>query len=494
MASRHNLSNDAVRIMLKGDSSVDFPEAPLVVRLVARPNDNGDDVHNDIDGGDQSSSSSLSTTGSPVWVIDATSRARARLIGSAAHNTTPTTLPCLAIVRGYVSSEVNPGNPHPILFLCTIDVLSSNASSALDKPELKLPASRIPGGRVYEFLTGMAHFLSNPDLAKVNCDTVSQFLEHAKAVQTLESSSFDDSRTTMLDNDGETNHDAPLLHQHLTPRTAFARSLQEFTRAQLERQDASLTAHLTRHPDQRDRIVDQHRDTLQAALQYGAQPSHPPLTVPVLCEWHRLLCHDLHPSAGNMRTGGVRVGHTAFRHVRQVRKDLERTCHALAALEARFRTDSTLTPGYKAAVSGALTFFAIVDSHAFADGNGRLARAASNFALKRFGFDFPVQWFATPAQRKEYTQATIRTRRNLYLLTRGHVEQETLVQAYQLAGAVTPLVQLLVDRMSKAVGELTKTVQDKQRAVQQQVQERAARSFRERAAQDNCFMYVPFCQ
>jgi Fic family protein len=167
-------------------------------------------------------------------------------------------------------------------------------------------------------------------------------------------------------------------------------------------------------------------------------------------------------------------------------------CQALSTLETRFRNDAQLPLGSKAATFAAMVFFALVDTHAFGDGNGRLARIASNYALKRFGFDMPVSLFATPAQRKEYTQATVLTRRNLYLLARGQVEQEALVQAFIKAGVLQPLVRVFLDRMTKAVGELTKLVQDKQRAVQEQALVQAARMFREQvAAEGTCLMYVP---
>jgi fido (protein-threonine AMPylation protein) len=275
--------------------------------------------------------------------------------------------------------------------------------------------------------------------------------------------------------------------------TAFAAAVEEFERSQLDRQSATLASHVSRNPDKAEAVVAQHRQAVAAAMRFGAEAataasssSSHSITVQVLCEWHRTACEGVIAStAGQIRDKAVRVGHVSFRHARDVRADLVKVCNGLSAIEARLRTldvagslggghPSHTTLGSRAALFASVVFFAVVDTHAFADGNGRLARIAANYALRRFGFPVPVALFATPSQRKEYTKATVQTRQNLYLLARGNVIEQSYLEAFAVAGAFTPLLKLFLDRMEKAVAELTNLVHDKQRLVQEEAHHQAA--------------------
>jgi hypothetical protein len=233
--------------------------------------------------------------------------------------------------------------------------------------------------------------------------------------------------------------------------------------------------------------------------------------VAVLCEWHGIVCGGLSDSAGRVRSKAVRVGHVTFRPARHVPRDLRKVCDAIGGLERRLRSSSSspltthataagtgdatrhppespLPVGLQAALFAAAVYFAVVDTHAFSDGNGRLARIAGNYALRRFGFPVPIHLFATPAQRKECVRATMLTRRNLTLLSRGEVDRDVLIEAYRAAGAFTPLLRLFVDRMDRAVAELTRLVHDKQRVSHEEAQIQAANLFRQGAAASTCLI------
>ena len=138
----------------------------------------------------------------------------------------------------------------------------------------------------------------------------------------------------------------------------------------------------------------------------------------------------------------------------------------------------------------------------FADGNGRLARLLGNGALRALGLPFCVNWFATPAQRREYVLATLMTRRNLTLVYRGRKDcldenissenggsyynsasiQEYMRDAMVAAGMYYPLVALLMDRIRKAIPEFVQLQHNKQLSQMEHEESKAARRVRERAA------------
>ena len=179
--------------------------------------------------------------------------------------------------------------------------------------------------------------------------------------------------------------------------------------------------------------------------------------------------------------------------------------------------------GLHAATYAAAVFFAVVDLHAFADGNGRLARIALNWALQRAGLPFVIHLFATPTQRKEYTDAVIQTRRNLSLrmvtlssslstaattttacptLTSRHNQKSStcdinnsnnnnnwrMVQGLELVGVLGPLVNLILDRIAKAIVEFEKVVQEKSRLVSEETEAKAAKKLRDRERAGTCLI------
>jgi fido (protein-threonine AMPylation protein) len=421
----------------------------------------------------------------------------------------------IILVRGYVVSSANAAGLVDLLcFVTAWDVIRQidEVIRTFDDSSLlrRLPASKTVAGNAYDFFSTTAHFLSNADIAGAlisqECHeqqeaVVSQFLEHDKAMKTISKSLF-------------TLHgSAPTNTTSASPSSesvGYLSAQADFIKSQVDRQSASLTSNTGRHNAETSaKVAHQHGLCLEAALSSNNDESNNlHLTPALLCSWHKILCGDgLHQHAGVVRPKNVhvRIGQVSFRPSSQVGNDLNALCQALTTLESRLlrnlnsnsgaadsnnnRNHSTeLSRGLAAVTFAAAVLYGIVDTHAFADGNGRIARIASNWALQRAGLPFCLHLFATPAQRKEYVTAVITTRRNLSLVAKGDVPQGTLLSVYRNAGCLQPLVVLIMDRVYKAVTEFSKLVQEKSTMAADQDEARAARIFRERAAGGNCLM------
>jgi fido (protein-threonine AMPylation protein) len=379
----------------------------------------------------------------------------------------------IILIRGYVTSEANANGPQDsILSLTNIDIVSTtNKRNTGGFQKYQLPTASISAGKSYDFWATTAHFLSESDLSGLSlfseqnkADTISNFMKHNGAIETLKNVS------------------------HL-PTAAinelYQTTLHDFGNSQRDRQQATLSSNTGRHDAATAATVaHQHSLALEQALDADLAAV---LSPALFCSWHGILC-NLHRHAGVIRPHhvAVRVGQVAFRPSRQVGNDLDQLSHALNALEIRLRQG--LSPSLAAMSFAAAVVFSINDTHAFADGNGRLARLTANWALKRAGIPFCVALFATPAQRKEYVAAQIMTRRNLYLVSRGDVSQESLLTVFRDVGCLSPLVNLFVDRVYKAVTEFNRLVEEKALALSDEDDARAVRVFRESAATGNCLM------
>jgi hypothetical protein len=80
------------------------------------------------------------------------------------------------------------------------------------------------------------------------------------------------------------------------------------------------------------------------------------------------------------------------------------------------------------------------------------------------------------------------TRRNLDLISRGNVSEEMLSETYQRVGAFQPSMQLILDRIYKAITEFKKTVDEMSALHREKSEERVARKLRERAAAGSCLI------
>jgi fido (protein-threonine AMPylation protein) len=278
------------------------------------------------------------------------------------------------------------------------------------------------------------------------------------------------------------------LHESSTTKTTehaarnYMSAVREFASAQLDRQKASLTTNVGHEAADRATLVtEQHRTALEAALAHADTTQD--LTVDALQHWHGLLCGGgLVPDAGRLRTRKNRAGNTDFLPAEQVPLELDKFCRAVRSLGSRL-LDSNGAATFAAAVC-----FGVLDIHAFADGNGRLSRISTNWALRRAGLPFVINLFATPAQRREYVSAIEMTRRNLSIVARGNVDEETLLDATAHSGLLQPLECLIMDQISRAAVECGKLVAEKSLLVSEEQEARVARQFREKAAAGTCLI------
>lgn len=134
-----------------------------------------------------------------------------------------------------------------------------------------------------------------------------------------------------------------------------------------------------------------------------------------------------------------------------------------------------------------VAMFGIVDIHPFIDGNGRLSRIVANYALKQL--PFPINLFATPAQRNEYVVAIERTRHLLSInCAYGDVSRDDLIQVLKTTGVFGSLVQLLIDRVARAATAFTAIWEEKSGLAAEAAEAKAARRVRERASRGTCMI------
>ena len=87
----------------------------------------------------------------------------------------------------------------------------------------------------------------------------------------------------------------------------------------------------------------------------------------------------------------------------------------------------------------ALAFFVLCDIHRFHDGNGRLSRVLGDWALRRVGFAFVVNLFATPQQqRAEYINTIMLTRRKIMITSIGSVSPDVWSTMRRMVGILKP--------------------------------------------------------
>jgi Fic/DOC family len=140
-------------------------------------------------------------------------------------------------------------------------------------------------------------------------------------------------------------------------------------------------------------------------------------------------------------------------------------------------------------VYAAAVLLTVIDVHPYADGNGRLSRIGLNWALAAKGAcPFVVHLFSTPTQRQAYVDAIKKTRRNCDLQAFGTAGTDAVGKVHQNSGCLFPMVDLILDRLHKAVIECTRLLNDKTSQKQQDEEEQAARRFRERSAAGTCLI------
>jgi fido (protein-threonine AMPylation protein) len=395
-------------------------------------------------------------------------------------------------IRSYVVSEANAGLDDPFLCITAVDVLEiQSKGSRIVLPEaghLVPQQGAVQGGKSPHFMSTWVPFLDNEALAgsqrrgpvvpnnsaalDEKLTVVLDFLRRHHAMKTLHRSASNASSSSATDK-GTTE--------------TYMKAMEDFKISQMDRQKATLQSTAGRENRERaQQIVKQHQEALEMALQEADSS----LSMETLCKWHERLCgNGLLPAAdaGRLRRKTVRVGSTNFAPSHGLSKDVTEFCRALYSLQSRLLLPAP-DSNKNLITFAAATLFGILDVHPFADGNGRLSRIGLNYALRKAGFPFVIHLFANAAQRAEYVTAIRITRRNISLAGRGDVTQDMLLDAFQRAGVLVALVELLVDRLHRAVTEFNKLLQEASAAAEEQAAGKAARAFRERAASGTCFI------
>jgi fido (protein-threonine AMPylation protein) len=416
--------------------------------------------------------------------------------------------PSIVHIYGYVVSEANHTSDVPILVITSYDIAKANVhlskSILSDKQRYHQSKSTIRGGVISYVLNHCVPLISEKHLSGSNEDclfptTRRDVVWHCK---------FDEKYNKVTDFFAQ--HMAmKTLHNSLgansasnTARTeCYMSALLEFQQAQMDLQNASLTTNCGKETAARaSQIAEQYREALTLAFTESDQFAST-LTVETLCEWHKILCgNGLSPpgsEAGALRCKNVRTGSTSYCNHESVALNLNLVCTSLHELEMRFvesnasSRNPTLAGTFKleqSLIYASAVLMGVADVHPFADGNGRLARIALNWALRRVGLPFVVHLFATEVQRKEYIRSLQLTLRNICLQKRGNADDEELLQSYQIAGALSPLFELILDRVWKAVVEFERLVEEKATLDSEAIEDKAARKHRERAASGNCMI------
>jgi fido (protein-threonine AMPylation protein) len=293
----------------------------------------------------------------------------------------------------------------------------------------------------------------------------------------------ENSSTTAISTSGSRPTDQTVIN--------YTAALKEFSSSQFDRQRASLVSNSGREPaDRASLVLERYMATLECALNDEAASS---LTIPLLCSWHAMLLQGLHHDAGKIRVKAVRAGNTYFAAPDKIKPELEALCHSLESLQARLSLSTSSKSSISdtkhaiAYVAGAM--FGVVDIHPFSDGNGRLSRIVANWALKRVAkVPFPVNLFATPAQRADYMVALQQTQCCFSLRPWGSASRDEVVQAIKCTGVLLPIVRLLMDRLARASDECLRVWEEKSVLATEAAEARVSRRARERAAQGTCLI------
>ena len=274
----------------------------------------------------------------------------------------------------------------------------------------------------------------------------------------------------------------------------YLSALREFNTSQLDRQNAGLTSNVGRaDAASAELIKKQHRAALQAALDH-AENTKEPLTIDLLCEWHKLLCGaGVHKEAGMLRNKSVRAGRKTFTKPEKVREELTKVIDGLQEQERRLVANRPAShDGQGPLIFAAAALFGIVDVHPFVDGNGRLSRIVANWCLRRARFPFPINFLVTKAQRREYISAVQLTNGATHLHYRGVKAEQggsmARIDVLRTTGCFSPIVCLIADRLARAFSEFRREEADKANLASEETEARAARNARERAAEGDCII------
>jgi fido (protein-threonine AMPylation protein) len=391
--------------------------------------------------------------------------------------------PMTVRIKGYISSRSNAGQTDPIVAIGDVEHLGPiHSRKPQTQPYAWTQDCRGQGGRISTFIKEFGSFLTVDQLA-------GKTLGSRSSSSSSSSSSWEDQLRSVTDFFA-LNHAMHKLHAQ-SPNSStevYMKVIEQFQESQWDRQSTSLSTNAGRESAELSaKIVSQHKTALQHALSCG-----PVLSVAKLNVIHSFLCDGLVEDAGLIRRKNVRVGTTSFCHHDTLAQTIMDALSNLSTLEGHlFRQDHHQDTAATVAllVYTAAVLLTVVDVHPYADGNGRLARICLNWALSVKGnCPFVVHLFSTPTQRQSYTDAIRKTRRNCDLQAFGTATKDMIQSLHPKIGCLFPMVDLILDRLHKAVTECTRLLNDKTSQKLQDEEEQAARRFRERAAAGSCLI------
>jgi fido (protein-threonine AMPylation protein) len=500
-----SLTANAVHSLSRGECVIDQAKDPVIVRLRL-------ETAIDNDGGGKSAIVATMTDGTHFCKI---------LVLDTMNALTPYQIcgeDLVVSIEGYVTTEGCNTKYHlrPVISLTNFSILETPDSkddlSFGDEvvfPQTQQP-TRFHTGTIGTFLNQRAPFLTTEELSgsallcetffgeppltasgddtKIepapshsrhmeNLEKVGKFLARHVAMVTLQSSTTRSSDTTGTSSTAPPDTPSKPLTEHAVQN--YNDALREFTTSQMDRQKASLGSNAGREPADRAALIGERHN---AALDIASNQTKS-LSPDLLRQWHEELLRDLHPDAGKFRTRMVRAGHTRFAPPDRIETELTLLCNSLQSLEQRL----DLSDATHAVLFASIAMYGVVDIHPFLDGNGRLSRIVANWALRKL--PFPINIFATPAQRSEYVLAIEKTRHFLSLTrTHGQVSRDEVLESLKTTGVFSSLIRLLMDRAARSVSECNRVFEEKSCLAAEAAEARAARRARERSAQGMCII------
>lgn len=366
----------------------------------------------------------------------------------------------------------------------------SNSKNERSKKLPNIPnRSKIPGSRIAntmrelsncftgEELVGISNFNNDANRIKEKCDQISSFITNHQAIIALHQSM---SLQTTVAQSGEQRK------EEVNASTNYIKAVTEFSEAQITRQIASLDSAAS-VPNSK-KALEQYINSLKHAIENAKSGNV--VTVELLSKLHRTLGESIIEDAGEPRKKQVRAGKTLFTPIDDVKSQLDEYVSLLRDLEDKmsFGNSSASSKSLNLVLFVSVALFVLCDIHPFRDGNGRLARIISNFAMVKCGLPFVVNIFATPLQRSEYVRALQMTRRNARIASVGLVSPNVFSSFRRQVGVMGPLLNVLLDRMSKACIECQEVIQEKNKLESENLEAVAAKKFREKAAAGNCLI------
>ena len=405
-----------------------------------------------------------------------------------------TDVPTIIAVSGFVTSDA-PGRAFdPIICITDYSIMGKaelkkeghmTLTTNLTNGRLRKPPSpeRMNAGEAGTFFSEKINYFTDEEIAGLAIEKsfgdctqtetiqiLSEFIGNHKAMEILSSS-----------NGGKRK----------LQDTHYMGSFEEFSSSQMKSQVTSLSSS-SRREDSEGAIVErQYMAALALALQHAESSHSPHLSPQVLCEWHKELGGGgLMTNAGSFREKQVKAGRTFFTPFSKVPEQMEKFCTAFHTLESRVLASNRdyRKPGFAPVLLAAAALFGVVDIHPFADGNGRLARIAAMWALRRAGLPFVVNLFANQSQRVEFVIAIQKSRQQTRLATRGAVSPGTFMAICQCSGLLKPLVDLILIKIERAISEFHSIISKKCSGTEEEKDDKAAKRFREKAAAGNCFI------